>query len=148
MTETLILSITTPLQIVLDESGITSLRAEDASGGFGILPGHADFVTVIDAGVLRWRRCTGPWHYCVVRGGVMTVSEGCMVRIACRDAVTGDNLATLQAEVASSRRARKEAARQTKTHSARLHARAIRRLMQGLAVSGDTLALDGEGEEP
>ncbi|MFD2855265.1 hypothetical protein ACFSZS_11465 [Seohaeicola zhoushanensis] len=53
---------------MLDETGILSLRGEDASGGFGILPGHADYVTVIDAGVLRWRGESGPWRYCVVRG--------------------------------------------------------------------------------
>jgi len=148
MSETLSLSIATPLRIVLDEAGIASLRAEDASGGFGILPGHADFVTVIDAGVLRWRGPAGPWHYCVVRGGVFTVSSGCEVHVACRDAIAGDDLARLRADVAESRKAREDAARRTRAHSARLHARAIRRLMHGLALGGDTLALDEEGEEP
>lgn len=147
MSDGLSLSITTPLHIVLDEIGIASLRGEDASGGFGILPGHADYVTVIDAGVLRWRGPLGPWRYCVVRGGVFTVSAGREVHVACRDAVIGDDLAKLQAQVAESRGAREEASRRTRTQSARLHARAIRRLMQGLALGGDSLALDGEGEE-
>ena len=48
MNDLISLSITTPLEIVLSETGIASLRGEDASGGFGILPGHADFLTVID----------------------------------------------------------------------------------------------------
>lgn len=148
MSGTLSLSIATPLRIVLDESAIASLRGEDASGGFGILPGHADFVTVIDAGVLRWRKSTGHWHYCVVRGGIFTVSGGREVHVACRDAVIGDDLPKLQAQVAESRHAREDAARRTRTQSARLHARAIRRLMKGLVVGGDTLALDGEGGEP
>ncbi|GHF60542.1 F0F1 ATP synthase subunit epsilon [Seohaeicola zhoushanensis] len=148
MTDGLSLSIATPLRIVLDETGILSLRGEDASGGFGILPGHADYVTVIDAGVLRWRGESGPWRYCVVRGAVFTVSGGETVHVACRDAVTGDDLATLQAEVAESRRAHDDASRRTRAQSARLHARAIRRLMHGLALGGDTVALDGEGDEP
>ena len=39
------LRITTPLSVVVDEDGILSLRAEDATGSFGILPRHADFLT-------------------------------------------------------------------------------------------------------
>lgn len=144
MNDLISLSITTPLEIVLSETGIASLRGEDASGGFGILPGHADFLTVIDAGVLRWRRPSGPWRYCAVRGGLFTVSAGSEVHVACRDAVTGDELATLQARVAQSRQDRNNAAKRARTQSARLHARAIRRLMRGLALGGDTLGLDGE----
>lgn len=83
-----------------------------------------------------------------MRGGIFTVSAGHEVRVACRDATTGDDLATLEARVADTRRSRTEAARRTRTQSARLHARAIRRLMQGLAVGGDTLGLDGEELEP
>ena len=147
MSGLLCLSIATPLDIVLSETGIASLRGEDASGDFGILPGHEDFVTVIDAGVLRWRGVSGPWRYCVVRGGVFAVSEGREVHVACRDAVTGDDLATLQAQVARSRLERDEASRRARTHSARLHARAIRRLMLGLERGGDMLGLDGGENE-
>lgn len=137
------LSITTPLRIVLHDTAVASLRGEDASGGFGILPGHADFVTVIDAGVLRWRGAAGAWKYCAVRGGVFTVTRGQEVRVACRDAVTDDDLASLEARVARSRTDRIDAARRTRTDAARLHARAIRRLMHGLAPGGDTLGLEG-----
>ncbi|MEQ9462450.1 MAG: F0F1 ATP synthase subunit epsilon [Haliea sp.] len=142
MTGFLSLSITTPLKIVLQETSIASLRGEDSSGGFGILPGHGDFVTVIDAGVLRWRGATGRWRYCAVRGGVFTVIGGREVHVACRDAVTGDDLTTLQAQVARTRAERVDTARSTRTGAARLHARAIRRLMQGMALGGDTLGLD------
>lgn len=147
MSALLSLSVTTPLRIVLSEAGVASLRAEDASGGFGILPGHADFVTVIDAGVLRWRGPSGPWRYCAVRGGVFTVEGGRRVLVACRDAVPGDDLASLEKRVAAARHDRIDAARRTRSHATRLHARAIRRLMQGLAPGGDTLGLDREEEE-
>ena len=36
------LLITDPLAVVADRTDVTSLRAEDESGGFGILTGHAD----------------------------------------------------------------------------------------------------------
>ncbi|MEZ5703223.1 MAG: hypothetical protein R3E42_16590 [Burkholderiaceae bacterium] len=36
---------------VVVATGVTSVRAEDASGGFGLWPGHADFLTVLGGGV-------------------------------------------------------------------------------------------------
>ncbi|GAB4391108.1 F0F1 ATP synthase subunit epsilon [Albidovulum sp.] len=144
----LTLSITTPLEIVLREGGIASLRGEDASGGFGILPGHADFVTVIDAGVLRWRPPAGPWRFCAVRGGVFAVVAGREAQVACRDAVLGDDLATLQARVAAVRRERDEAARSSRAQSASLHARAIRRLMRDLTDGGDRPWFGEEEQRP
>ena len=38
---------------------VVSVRAEDASGSFGILPGHADFLTSLAPSVVRWRRRDG-----------------------------------------------------------------------------------------
>ncbi|WP_028028446.1 F0F1 ATP synthase subunit epsilon [Gemmobacter nectariphilus] len=139
------LTITTPLSIALRQEGIASLRGEDASGGFGILPGHADFVTVIDAGVLRWRGADGPWQYGAVRGGVLSVLGGTAVAVACREAILGDDLPGLQARIAQARQDSTDAGRQQRSRSARLHSRAIRRLMQDLASGGDTLVFDGDG---
>jgi F-type H+-transporting ATPase subunit epsilon len=149
MSETLSLSIATPLRIVLDESAIASLRGEDASGGFGILPGHADFVTVIDAGVLRWRKSTGSWHYCVVRGGIFTVSGGHEVHVACRDAVIGDDLARLQAQVCRKPpEAREDAARRTRTQSCPPACARDPPPDAGARGRGRHAGLDGEGDEP
>ena len=47
------LLITTPLSVVVDEDGILALRAEDATGSFGILPGHADFLTSLAISSVR-----------------------------------------------------------------------------------------------
>lgn len=140
------LTVATPLQLVLQQDGVASLRAEDASGDFGILPGHADFLTVIDAGVLRWRMDSGPWRYCALRGGVMTVFDGRDVSIACREAILGDDLATLQERVSEARAAALEEQRKARTQVTRLHARAIRHLMRQLGNGSDTLALIGEAE--
>jgi F-type H+-transporting ATPase subunit epsilon len=43
------LRIVTPLSIVVDEDA-SALRAEDASGSFGILQGHAPFLTALTIG--------------------------------------------------------------------------------------------------
>lgn len=157
----LTLTVTTPLRIVIADQTVAAIRAEDASGSFGILPGHADFLTVIDAGVLRWRdlasdhdkdyRQPGPddgrWQFAALRGGVMTVTGGRTVAIACREAILGDDLASLQARVAQTRAAQTDSARHARSHDAQLHSRAMRRLMQQLRA-GRELSPALIGDEP
>jgi F-type H+-transporting ATPase subunit epsilon len=38
------LRIVTPMRLIVETDDIVSLRAEDETGAFGILPGHADFL--------------------------------------------------------------------------------------------------------
>ena len=47
------LTIATPAAVLVDADGVASLRAEDESGAFGVLPGHADLLTVLPPSVLR-----------------------------------------------------------------------------------------------
>lgn len=138
MTGTLSLTVTTPLQIAIRDDAVTSLRAEDASGDFGIRPGHADFLTVIDAGVMRWREAAGEWRFAALRGAILTVTEGRAVRIACREVVTGADLDGLRARVASVRAEALDASRRARAQDMRLHARAIRQMMRQVAGS-DTI---------
>jgi len=140
------LTLTTPLAIVLDDPNVTSFRGEDASGAFGLLPGHADFLTVMPAGVIRWRGATGPWHFCALRGGVLSLSGGSRLQIACREAIRSESLETLHAEVSAARAAAREAARSARTQGAKLQARAIRHLMRELAAGGDAFGLDREAK--
>lgn len=52
--------------------GVISLVAEDASGSFGILPGHERLVTTLVPGLTRFR--TGgvaPWQYLALPGAVL-----------------------------------------------------------------------------
>jgi F-type H+-transporting ATPase subunit epsilon len=44
----------TPAKLLVDVDGVRSLRAEDESGAFGVLPGHADLLTVLPPSVVRW----------------------------------------------------------------------------------------------
>ena len=48
------LRIITPLSVVVDEE-IDTLRAEDASGSFGVLAGHAPFLTALTTSIVSWR---------------------------------------------------------------------------------------------
>ena len=48
------LLITTPTAVVIDEQDVVAVRAEDESGSFGILNGHADFLTALTVSVVSW----------------------------------------------------------------------------------------------
>jgi F-type H+-transporting ATPase subunit epsilon len=146
MSSALRLTVATPNAVLLDEAGVRSVRAEDASGGFGVLPGHADLLTVLPASVLRWRTADGSERYCAIRRGVMTVRKGETVSIACRQGVLGEDLRMLEDEVHAARAAEKDAAARARVEETRLHASAVRRLVRYLRPSGAT-ELFGDGKD-
>ena len=49
------LLITTPTAVVIDDPDVVAVRAEDESGGFGILKGHADLLTALTVSIVSWR---------------------------------------------------------------------------------------------
>ena len=132
MSETLHLTVTTPAQILVASDNVMAVRAEDQSGSFGILPGHADLLTVLVPSVLRWRTTDGAARFCAVRGGVFTVSSGRDVAVACREGVVGDSLEDLQAKVREVRTQELEADRKARVEQVRLHALAVRQLVRYL----------------
>lgn len=124
------LHIVTPLTVVVDMD-IQSLRAEDDSGSFGILPGHADFLTRLSVSVVSWRS-DGAAHFCALRGGVLTVAGGTTVSIATHEAVPGDDLEHLDQIVLARFRADLEEERSAHTEATRLQISAIRQLIRRL----------------
>jgi F-type H+-transporting ATPase subunit epsilon len=130
MTGALHLTVTTPTEMLVDDAAVRAVRAEDESGSFGILPGHTDLLTVLAASVLRWRDSDDVAHFCAVRGGVLRVSGGGLVAVACRQGTLGDDLETLEAAVAALRAEETDVDRRTRVEQTRLHARAVRQLMR------------------
>lgn len=51
--------------------GVTSFVGEDASGSFGILPGHERMITVLALGLARFRVSSEPWQYLALPGAVL-----------------------------------------------------------------------------
>ena len=135
MTGTLTLIISTPLDVIFHADDIRSFRAADASGDFGIMPGHVPFLSVLDACVARWRS-DADWTFCALRGGILTVEHGNEIRIACRKAILGRDLPQLQSDVRRKLEAEAEAARAARVQQTRLHARAIRQIMMHIAGGG------------
>ena len=126
------LRITTPLAVVVDEDGILALRAEDATGSFGILPRHADFLSSLVVSVVSWQSGNETRHYCAVRGGVLFVNAGRDIAIATREAVTGDDIATLDQTILSRFRVDIETERTERVESTRLQLNAIRQIVSHL----------------
>ena len=60
------LSVATPLAIIVEADNVAHLRAEDDTGAFGILPGHADFLTALAVSVVSWRDVGGAEHHIAV----------------------------------------------------------------------------------
>lgn len=138
MSGALALRIATPASVLVEAGDVVSLRAEDASGSFGIQPGHVDMLTLLDASVVRWRTADAAMHYCAVVGGVLSVSDGRRIALACREAVLGDSLegaSGLQAQVQSWRLRAEDADKQARVEALRLHARAVRQMMSLLYPS-------------
>ena len=123
------LTISTPSRVLFDADDIVSLRAEDESGGFGLLAGHADIVASLPSSVVSWRQDGATWRYAVVSGAVLTMSGGRRAAIACRSGLVGDELETLREEVRARRAAELDADRRARVEQVRLHARAVRQLM-------------------
>ncbi len=128
------LHIVTPLAIVVDED-IDSLRAEDASGSFGVLSGHAPFLTALAISIVSWRK-GGVERFCAVRGGTLAVSRDGSVTITTREAVAGSALATLDAQVLARFRADVESERTEHVETVQLQLNAIRRMVSRLQRSG------------
>lgn len=128
------LVVTTPTDVVEDVGDILSVRAEDATGAFGILPGHADFVTVLPVSVMTWRSAGREGHV-VVRGGVLTVRGGNRIDVAARGAWREDQLVELGPTVLADLQRADEEETASRRSEHRLHletVRQIERLLQGV----------------
>jgi F-type H+-transporting ATPase subunit epsilon len=130
------LVISEPARVVADNDDVVSVRAEDASGSFGILPGHADLITVLTPSVVAWRHADGRPGWCAVRRGVLSVHDGNKVAIATRQAQLGDDLASLEHAVLDRYRAELDAERRGRVAATRLHAAAIREIIRALRSDG------------
>lgn len=156
------LVITTPTAVVVRSAAVTHLRAEDDSGAFGILPGHADLLTALSVSVVSWREAddnakvdengTGRERHCAVRGGVLTVSDGARIAVATREAVAGDDLAALERDVLTRFRQDRAAEGEARGGARRLRLAAVRHILSYLRPDRRTappsLRDGGDGDTP
>ena len=126
------LLITTPTAVVVNEQDVAAVRAEDESGSFGILNGHANFLTALTVSVVSWHNADDRREFCAVRRGVLSVTNGNEVAIATREAIAGDDFDHLERVVLARFRETVEAERAARTESLRLQMQAIRQIVRYL----------------
>jgi len=126
------LTITTPLAIAVEAEGVVYLRAEDETGAFGILPGHADFLTALSVSVASWRDDRGAEHHVAVRGGMLEVRGGSAIAIASPEAVVGDDLHQLESEALTRFRQQLAEEQTARADAQRLYVAAIRQIIRFL----------------
>lgn len=126
--------LTTPQALVLDVTEVTEVRAEDASGKFGLRAGHADFLTVLTISVLTWKDTSGAEHNVALRHGVLRVSDGDLVSVAAREAVASGELEELETAVLARFRAAEQEESLTRVSTERLHLATMRALHRYLGT--------------
>lgn len=126
------LLITTPTSVVVDQQDVVAIRAEDESGSFGILQGHADFLTALTVSVVSWHGAAAAQQFCAVRRGLLSVSAGNEVAIATRAAIVSDDLAQLERVILAQFREDFEAEQTARTDSLQLQMQAIRQIVRYL----------------
>jgi F-type H+-transporting ATPase subunit epsilon len=137
------LLITTPTTIVVDDRNVVAVRAEDESGSFGILSGHAEFLTALIVSVVSWHDGDGHHRFCAVRRGVLSVSNGTDIAIATREAIPGDDLDRLEQVVLVQFREAVETERKARTEHLRLQMKAIRQIVRYLRPERASVFGDG-----
>jgi F-type H+-transporting ATPase subunit epsilon len=125
--------LTDPVAVLADRE-ITSLQAEDATGRFGIRPGHERFLTALEPCILVWRFPLedGPGteeRFAAVRGGVLRVGGG-EAYAAVRSAEISENLADLREVVRRARARAEEETRRSYRSLYQMQIAAWRRLME------------------
>ena len=143
------LTVSTPLAIVVDASDVAHLRAEDETGAFGILPGHADFLTALSISVASWRDRDGAEHHVALRGGMLDMRGGDLIAIASPEAIVGDDLGRLEAEVLARFRRERDEEQRAHADAQRLYLAAIRQIVrllrpQPAAILRDRIAGSSE----
>jgi len=116
------LIVTTPTRVIVDEP-VRSVQAEDASGRFGIEPGHEHFLTTTVPGILMYRPSTG-----VDRGALRVTPD--RVQLATRQAVASGDLDELERVVEQQFERERDVHREALTSFADMELSAWRKMMK------------------
>jgi F-type H+-transporting ATPase subunit epsilon len=120
------LEILVPDSVVVRQR-VRSLQATDASGRFGIWPGHQELLTLVAPCVLVYRGEEDREHYAAADGGVLLLEEG-RVSIVTREAVTAERLEDVAAAAAAMLAARRQSERAAREEFAELQTALLREL--------------------
>jgi F-type H+-transporting ATPase subunit epsilon len=109
--------------------GVVSFVAEDASGSFGLMAGHARFMTSLGFGLARFRRRQGGWHYIAMPGAVLYFAAD-RLWIGTRRFVLDDDYNRISRLLREQLLTEEQALRNTKRSLRRMEEELLRRLWQ------------------
>jgi F-type H+-transporting ATPase subunit epsilon len=107
----------------------TSFVGEDASGSFGLLPGHARFMTVLAFGLARFRRGSGSWEFLALPGGLVYFT-GNQLWLNTRRYLRGQDSARIHAALEQQFAAEENELRAVKQSLQRLEQEMLKRLLE------------------
>lgn len=122
------LKVLLPTRVLVDEAA-AKVVAEAADGSFGMLPRHIDFVAALVPGILLYVTAEGAERYLGTDEGIL-VKCGREVLVSTRNAVPGDDLATLRRTVRERYVELDEHERAARSALARLEAGVVRRFIE------------------
>ncbi len=126
--ETMRLKILTATQTVVEQEAI-KVSAESPAGSYTLLPRHIDFVALQAPGLVSYRTPEGDALWVAVDEGLV-VKKGDQVRIAVREAVSGESLQDLERTVTEHFLVRDESEKRARAATARLEADFVRRFLE------------------
>jgi F-type H+-transporting ATPase subunit epsilon len=128
---TLELELLVPDGVVL-KTRIHALQASDASGRFGIWPGHEALTTVLEPCLLVYRDEADCERYAAVDGGALVLENG-VISIACREAVVSDELEHVADRASQMLRQRRQEEQTARGEFAELQSTLMRQLKKAEA---------------
>lgn len=110
-------------------TGLISFVGEDDSGSFGLLAGHARFMTSLVFGLARFRLEDGAWQYLAAPGALLYFAEG-ELTISTWRYLRGTNYERISAELSEQLLREEESLRGMKEQLHRMEQEMLRRLWQ------------------
>jgi F-type H+-transporting ATPase subunit epsilon len=114
--------------------GVASFVGEDASGSFGLLPGHARFMTNLELGLARFRRHHEPWQYLAMPGAVLYFKDN-LLSVTTRRFFLDDDYERIAAALTLQLVAEEESLREVKQSLVQLEQEVLKRMWK-LGFSG------------
>lgn len=106
---------------------VVSFVGEDASGSFGVLPGHARMGTVLEFGLARFRAAGGGWQFVAAPGAVVHFFDD-ELHFSTRRYLRGSDYAAVQAALHEQLLQEEDSLRAVKQNLRRLEEEMFKRL--------------------
>ena len=107
--------------------GVTAFVGADASGSFGLRPGHARFITTLAFGLARFRVEEGAWQYLALPGAVLHL-QGERLRVTTRRYLRDTDYGRISEALGAQLRAEERDLQATRESLRRMEEELLRRL--------------------